>query len=96
MPNLDVSGAPVAAPSRVGEDPRLGVLAARLRFSRFWHLLTAAAFFVVPVASGLIAGESLTGVAVAILETLAHLRVLQERGLVVAEEKMGVTIYRAA
>jgi uncharacterized oligopeptide transporter (OPT) family protein len=34
----------------------------------------AAAFFVVPVASGLIAGESLTGVAVAILETLGVLR----------------------
>jgi uncharacterized oligopeptide transporter (OPT) family protein len=34
----------------------------------------AAAFLVVPVASGLIAGESLTGVAVAILETLGVLR----------------------
>jgi len=34
----------------------------------------AAAFYVVPVASGLIAGESLTGVLVAILETLGWLR----------------------
>jgi len=34
----------------------------------------AAAFYVVPVASGLIAGESLTGVLVAILETLGLLR----------------------
>jgi putative OPT family oligopeptide transporter len=34
----------------------------------------AAAFYVVPVASGLIAGESLTGVLVAVLETLGLLR----------------------
>jgi glyoxylase-like metal-dependent hydrolase (beta-lactamase superfamily II) len=32
----------------------------------------------------------------AILETLAHLRVLQERGLVVTEEKHGVNLYTAA
>jgi uncharacterized oligopeptide transporter (OPT) family protein len=32
-----------------------------------------AAFYVVPVASGLIAGESLTGVLVAVLETLGFL-----------------------
>ncbi len=31
----------------------------------------------------------------AILETLAHLRVLQERGLVIAEERTGVNLYRA-
>jgi glyoxylase-like metal-dependent hydrolase (beta-lactamase superfamily II) len=32
----------------------------------------------------------------AILETMAHLRVLQERGLVVTEEKNGVNLYTAA
>jgi hypothetical protein len=32
----------------------------------------------------------------ALLETQAHLRLLQARGLVITEEKMGVNLYTAA